>query len=84
MIVDCSQSNVTFESTGREVYAHGGIIGLSPNLTQVSEGYDGNIETYYSDPEFGEAPLTAEERRELADYMKALWERYAIEGLKEP
>lgn len=53
-------------STGKHVYAHNGIIGLGPDL-HVYEGYDGGIDT---------AGLTAEERRELADYMIGLWTQF--------
>lgn len=70
-----------FESTGRVVSANNGIVGLNEKLEEVFEGYDGSIEHYYKPPE---ERLTPEERRELADYMIALWNKYADEGLREP
>lgn len=70
-----------FETTGRSVYANGGQVGLGPLMERVSEGSDGDIETYYDLHE--EDRLTPVERRELADYMKELWERYAVEGLSD-
>lgn len=59
-------------STGREVRAHRGIIGLSPQL-DVYGGYDGTIAHYGQE-------LTPVERRELADYMRALWQSFAEKG----
>jgi hypothetical protein len=61
-------------STGREVYANRGIIGLSDDL-RPSYGYDGGIEawgrTYMDEP-----PWSKAERQELADYMIALWTQF--------
>jgi hypothetical protein len=74
--------HLTFETTGREIYANCGIIGLSADLEWVSEGYDGVIEAFYTPPD-SEDRLTPVERRELADYMMGLWQRYAREGLSE-
>jgi len=70
-----------FETTGREIYANGGQVGLGPLMERVSEGSDGDIETFYEYEE--KAIFTPVERRELADYMKELWERYAVEGLSD-
>jgi hypothetical protein len=56
-------------STGKRAYANQGIIGLGPrsgnDAWRVSEGYDG-----------GFVELTKEEKRELADYMIALWREW--------
>ena len=57
-------------STGKEIYANRGIIGLSePGKYgwEVSEGYDGGIEI---------DDLTEGEKIELADYMISLWQRF--------
>ena len=65
-----------FESTGREFYAHGGIIGLSEpdeDGWQLSHGFDGGIGGYRGDD------LYKEEKEELAEYMIRLWERYKKE-----
>lgn len=56
------------ETTGRELNANLGIIGLNPKL-EISEGYDGGIEDNWE-------PFTLEERQEIADYMISLWEAY--------
>lgn len=68
-------------TTGKEVYANCGTIGLSPHGEggdgdiiddgwQVSEGYDGGFGGYCSEG------LTNQERVELADYMISLWEEF--------
>ena len=50
-----------------------GIIGLSPALDDISEGYDGGI-CKLSDGERGFEPsYTKKERREICDYMIKLW-----------
>lgn len=77
MIYDQSD-NLIFETTGKKIYAHCGIIGLSEELRSVYDGYDGIIETSYHDDD---ESLTVDERKELADYMIAIWTRYAAEGL---
>ena len=55
-------------STGKEVSANCGIIGLSP---------DGRVFGGYDDARVDEK-LTPHERRELADYMIAKWRDYKI------
>ena len=60
--------NVIF-SSGKVVYANGGIIGLcEPGKYgwDIYEGYDGAIDI---------DELSKQERIELADYMIALWQR---------
>jgi len=60
--------------SGREFYAHGGIIGIGPDCGKggLSEGYDGGIVTACDwDDDF--VPWTAEERAELADEMIRRW-----------
>lgn len=59
-----------FESTGRRIYAHGRIIGISDDLG-VREGYDGGLG--------GPEDFTSAEREELAEYMIGLWERFKTE-----
>ena len=54
-------------STGKELSANRGIIGIDP-LLNISEGYDGEIDDDYL--------LTKEEKIEVADYMISLWEKY--------
>jgi hypothetical protein len=61
---------VTF-SSGKVLSANQGIIGIDPDL-DVSEGYDGGFDIADTYRE----TLTKPERRELADYMIALWQRY--------
>lgn len=53
-------------STGRKFYANNGIVGISPDL-RIYEGYDGGPDDKNWSPE---------ERRELADFMIGLWQRY--------
>ena len=72
-------------STGREIRAHRGILGLEPIgrgyaeewESRIYEGYDGQLHV-------GEKPsqpgaLTAAERREIADYMIREWDEWAKE-----
>jgi hypothetical protein len=71
------------ECTGREVYAHAGIIGID-DAGGVFHGFDGNIETadyralfdsgVCSPPD--PAPLSNAERRELAEAMVARWKKW--------
>jgi hypothetical protein len=51
-------------STGTRLYANNGIIGISPSL-ELSEGYDGEIDT---------SKLLPEDIHELAIYMIQKWE----------
>jgi hypothetical protein len=53
-------------STGRKIYANGGIVGINTEL-EVYEGYDGIVR------EFTER-LTPEEQDEFCDFMIALWQ----------
>ena len=57
----------TYEfSTGKRFYANAGLIGICPS-GEVAEGYDGDVST---------SSFTPDERRELADYMIALWQQF--------
>lgn len=49
--------------SGKRVYAHGGTVGIDPQL-QITEGYDGSVRL---------CELTHAERIELAVFMLALW-----------
>lgn len=55
-------------STGREFYANWGTIGIGGDGCGVSEGADGGVET----GDWGK-----EDRRELAAFMIAAWQRFA-------
>jgi hypothetical protein len=73
-------------STGRVIYANGGIIGLAPEGNArdtrewrdgVSEGYDGGIMTGTDPDDYDdEGPWTDAERAELAAYMVELWRQW--------
>ena len=57
--------------SGREIYAHMEIFGITPELDMVTCGYDHDIERD------GENPLTPDERRELAEEMISRWRKWA-------
>lgn len=60
-------------STGRDVDAYGGIVGIDKDLA-IYGGYDGNIlpsEGFDRDSDW-----TADEKAELADHMIDLWTRF--------
>jgi hypothetical protein len=63
-------------STGKRIYAFDGIIGIDDEL-DPSYGSDGGIEIF--DWEDGRVviSLSHAERRELADYAIALWQKFA-------
>ena len=72
---------ITF-SSGRTAYANNGIVGINDAL-ELHEGYDGSID--WPIPEFWktdhpeyitERTLTADDMRELADHMIALWTKF--------
>ncbi|MBN1618497.1 hypothetical protein JW887_04090 [Candidatus Dojkabacteria bacterium] len=50
--------------TGHRIYANNGIIGISPSL-EISEGYDGELDT---------STFSPEDLHELATYMIQKWE----------
>lgn len=54
-------------STGRQFYANNNIVGLAPGSDRPSEGYDGGVDS---------EEWTAEERRELAEFMAGLWKAW--------
>jgi hypothetical protein len=62
-------------SSGREIQAREGLVSITYNddgTLSVFEGYDSSLNVRYGDEEEHEC-WTLEERRELADYMIALW-----------
>lgn len=75
-------------STGRKLYANHGLISIAwddeDREWEIGEGYDGHLYPQgsqdYSVPDavaWSEEPWTAEERREVADYMIAQWRAFA-------
>lgn len=73
-------------STGREFYAHLAIIGLRPtqpddDQVEFFNGYDGSTTVrcapYFADTESRD-DWTPSEKRELADFMIALWNEWAV------
>jgi hypothetical protein len=65
-------------TSGREFYAHGGIIGIGPDCGKhgLSEGYDGGI-LIECDWDDSFQPWTEAERVELADEMIRRWQAFA-------
>ena len=61
-------------STGRMIDANEGILGLDEKL-RLTEGYDGMV--YFHDDDYNDAPLTKEERYEIARYMIKRWNQFA-------
>lgn len=69
-------------STGREIKANWGIIGLSTDGV-LTEGYDGRLLGHLGDSDdYDPADWTAAERAELADFMIARWTEF--KALQEP
>lgn len=66
------KDTITF-SSGNTAYANCGIIGINDELN-IFEGYDGSIDWPTSD--WKTTKLTADDMRELADYMIVLWQRF--------
>lgn len=68
-------------ASGRQFYANSGILGLSDKLA-ITEGYDGGVrEDRHRDADVDEdvdMPFTVEERAEIAAYMVALWQQWAV------
>jgi len=65
--------------SGRKIDANKGLIGINEEL-EIGTGYDQML--HLVDDDFEDAPLSAEERAELADHMIALWTRYKMEQPK--
>jgi hypothetical protein len=60
-------------STGKEVYANRGILGINPECDEVTEGYDGGVCTVDDLPRFH---ITNEEKIELADIAIERWMKF--------
>lgn len=69
-----AEPNALVMDDGTRYYAHGSIIGLAEDM-QVTYGYDGvlHFDGYYYDDE---PPVKEAHRKEIADYMIALWTKY--------
>jgi len=71
MKIDLNKSTCTL-STGREFYAYGCILSPDPITGELYGGFDDHC-----DADFGETPLTREERREIVEHMVELWRQWA-------
>lgn len=65
-------------SSGRRLYANGGILGMSENgagRLEVTEGYDGVLDM----PDYNDytTSLSLAEQLEVAEYAIGLWRQYA-------
>ena len=60
--------------SGREIYAHGGILGISPDL-KISHGLDGSISIACMPDLSRAAALTSDELDELCDIAIDRWQR---------
>ena len=66
-------------STGKEIYAFSGIVGIRPNgeSSEITYGYDGPIRVEGQDViEDGDEHLTKQEAAELAELMIRRWTEY--------
>jgi hypothetical protein len=60
------KDQIVFESTGREVYGFGCVLGLNPfSPSEVTTGYDGSL---VAPIELPEGSLTSEEKRTVLFY----------------
>jgi len=69
-------------STGTELQANCGVIGIGPDL-EITEGWDGgfyNPSVYFDEEDY---PLTPVERIELAEFMIAKWKKFKKEAEDE-
>lgn len=73
--------HITLKCSGRRIYAHRGILGLSLTAADEEErndlydGYTGYAFIADDVPE-GEEAITAEEKREIAERMVARWKEW--------
>ncbi len=80
-----STDNSYILSTGKSVYASGGIIGLCPGDDAITDGYDGHITYNLMSVEYDDeatARYTKEEIIEIADFMIKGWKDYRDKVLK--
>lgn len=61
-------------STGKEIYANNGILGINPDADYISEGYDGGVCGVVTG-EYDE-DLTADEKIEIANIAIKRWEAF--------
>jgi hypothetical protein len=62
-------------STGREFYSCTSSLSVDDDGDEIYYGHDGTVDEWR---EYGsQPPLTVEERREIAEYMIARWQRWA-------
>lgn len=73
-------------STGREFYAYAGILGLNEDCMSLFYGFDGDVweGSKHNQGSPHSIPFTVEERREIADYMKARWDQWATKEVPSP
>lgn len=71
--MNIEDDKVTF-SSGLELYANLGIIGISPGL-ELSHGYDGPFQKLNAD--FDPIDFTPEEKEELAGHMIQRWTQWS-------
>jgi hypothetical protein len=84
MKYDEAQEIFTLETTGREIIANRGVLGVSANQDTgyLFQGYDGLFVEFtceYSNP----PQLTKTEKQEIALYMMRLWFNWARKGEEE-
>lgn len=73
-----SRKGVFELSTGREIKANRGILGISADGSRdLFQGYDGEVETFDEDVERSEPRLTQVEREEISVFMIKLWTDWA-------
>lgn len=66
-------------SSGRRMYGYSDVVGISADASYLAHG-DGTLEILEPHPSqpggLIESPFTPEERREIAEHMIALWQRW--------
>lgn len=70
-------------STGRRISANRGILGITASAhdaARLFEGYDGDV-TPSGDSD--DVPFSSDERHEIADFMIALWQAWAVRPSQE-
>lgn len=78
---DDDEDELVFRS-GRRVYVHNGMMGLSRDGTEIGYGADGTLQwptSHMCNPDFNEPrelDLTADDMRELADLMITRWKQF--------
>ena len=62
-------------STGKEIYAHAGTLGIGPEL-DLTYGFDGGIWDHRSIIDVGADALSKAELLEIADHAIARWQAF--------